>query len=56
MNSSGEDGRFKELVGCLMYLSRRTRPDIATAVGMLSRSSNSPTAASWMQGKRILRY
>ena len=49
-------GKFKEVIGALLYLSTRTRPDIAAAVGYLARDSSSPNEASWMGFKRILRY
>lgn len=48
--------RFKEVIGSLLYLSTRTRPDIVTAVGILSRDSGNPTKESWVGVKRILRY
>lgn len=46
---------FKDLVGSLLYLVTCTRPDIAHAVSMASRTA-SPTMAHWLRLKRILRY
>lgn len=46
---------FKELVGCLLYLVTCTRPDIAHAVSVASRTSE-PTELHWTALKRILRY
>lgn len=46
---------FKELVGCLLYMVTCTRPDIAHAVSIASRTSE-PTEAHWACLKRILRY
>lgn len=46
---------FKELVGSLLYLVTCTRPDIAHAVSMASRTSD-PTQEHWARLKRILRY
>lgn len=46
---------FKELVGSLLYLVTCTRPDIAHAVSVASRTSE-PTEAHWKALKRILRY
>ena len=56
-NSEGltEDYPFKELLGSLQYLVTCTRPDIAHAVNIVSRTSK-PTMANWLQLKRILRY
>ncbi|KAG5457276.1 MAG: hypothetical protein BJ554DRAFT_2755 [Olpidium bornovanus] len=39
-----EKARYAELIGSLIYLSTRTRPDIATAVGFLSRFTANPSA------------
>jgi hypothetical protein len=47
---------FREVVGCLMYLMVATRPDIAYAVGVLSRQVSNPTQRSWTQAKRVLKY
>ena len=49
-------GQFKEVIGALLYLSTRTRPDIATAVNFLARDSSAPTDGSWIGVKRVLRY
>lgn len=49
------DNQFKELLGSLLYLTTCSRPDIAHAVSIASRTSQ-PTQAHWMALKRILRY
>lgn len=46
---------FKELVGSLLYLVTCTRPDIAHAVSVASRTSE-PTDKHWDMLKRVLRY
>lgn len=46
---------FKDLVGSLLYLVTCTRPDIAHAVSVASRTG-SPTMEHWLRLKRILRY
>lgn len=46
---------FKELVGNLLYLATRSRPDISHAVSVASRTST-PTNSHWQALKRILRY
>ena len=50
-----EEYPFKELVGSLLYLVTCTRPDIAHAVSIASRTSK-PTTVHWQLLKRILRY
>lgn len=46
---------FKELIGSLLYLVTCSRPDIAHALSIASRTSK-PTVAHWKFLKRILRY
>ena len=48
--------RYCELVGSLLYIANITRPDIAQAVGVLSRYRNTPTTAHMNEGLRVLRY
>ena len=43
-------------VGSLLYLSTKTRPDIAYAVGNVSHFSSKPTQIHWIAVKRIMRY
>jgi len=45
---------FKELIGSLLYPVTCSRPDIAHAVSMASRTST--PSAHWSLLKRILRY
>ena len=47
---------YSELIGSLLYLSVCTRPDIAQAVGALSRFMAKPTAEHWTAAKSVLRY
>ncbi|KAG5459663.1 MAG: hypothetical protein BJ554DRAFT_8387 [Olpidium bornovanus] len=53
---AAEKARYAELIGSLIYLSTRPRPDINPAVGFLSRFTANPSAAHWNALKRILRY
>jgi hypothetical protein len=48
--------RYCELIGSLLYIANTTRPDIAQAVGVLSRNRNAPTTAHMNEGLRVLRY
>ena len=47
---------YREAVGSLMYLAIATRPDIAYAVGVLSRFSSNPGMAHWKAVKHLMRY
>jgi len=47
---------YASLVGSLLYLSVCTRPDIAFAVGVLSKFMANPTTAHWHAAKAVLRY
>lgn len=47
---------YREAVGSLMYAAVTARPDIAYAVGKVSRKLNDPTEDDWMAVKRIIRY
>lgn len=47
---------FQEAVGCLMYLSHTTRPDIALAVNAVSQFSSCYGFQHWTAVKRIMRY
>jgi hypothetical protein len=51
-----EGNRYLELIGSLLYLANTTRPDIANAVGILSRYRGAPTTSHMRGGKRVLAY
>ena len=53
-----EDVKFpyRSAVGALMYLMMGTRPDIAYAVGVASRSLENPSRSNVIQVKQIFRY
>ncbi|KAG6578252.1 Integrase catalytic core protein [Phytophthora cinnamomi] len=50
------DAPFREAVGALMHLMTSTRPDIAFAVGYVSRFMENPQVEHWIAVKRIFRY
>ena len=47
---------YRQLVGSVLYLSMCTRPDIAQAVGALSRFCSDPCESHWTAAKALLRY
>jgi hypothetical protein len=47
---------YSELVGSLLYLTVCTRPDIAQAVGCLSRYMATPAVSHWTAALGVLRY
>ena len=47
---------YAEAVGTLMYIAIATRPDIAYAVGVLSRFSSNPGVAHWKAVHHLFRY
>lgn len=47
---------YQELIGCLLYLTGCTRPDLAQAVGVLSRFMSAPTDEHMNAAKQVLRY
>ncbi|OAE21888.1 hypothetical protein AXG93_1998s1280 [Marchantia polymorpha subsp. ruderalis] len=48
--------QYQELMGSLNYLANCTRPDIAQAVGLLSRFLHAPTTEHAAASKSVLRY
>jgi hypothetical protein len=51
-----EQTLYKQIIGSLLYLALKTRPDIFTAVCTLSRFTSAPTNYCHMAVKRVLRY
>lgn len=47
---------YQAAVGSLLFLSTKTRPDLAYAVGNVARFCSNPTKAHWSAVKRIMRY
>jgi len=61
LRKTGEDplpdgNRYAELVGFLLYVSTKTRPDITFAVGVLSRFMSCPEQDHMRAAKGVLRY
>lgn len=47
---------YRQVIGCLMYLSVGTRPDISFAVSKLAKYVEKPGETHWKAVKRVLRY
>nr|GFB34246.1 zinc finger, CCHC-type [Tanacetum cinerariifolium] len=47
---------YSRAIGCLMYAMINTRPDIAFAVGKLSRYTSNPSALHWQALGRVFQY
>lgn len=47
---------YQSVVGSLLYLSTKTRPDIAYAISKAARYCSKPTKEHWSVVKRIIRY
>lgn len=47
---------YAQIIGSLMYLMNSTRPDIAYAVGRLSRYTQCPNKEHWMALDRVAKY
>jgi len=47
---------YLSAIGSLMYLSQATRPDLAYAIGALSRFNSDPRPVHWKAVKRVMQY
>ncbi|GJS38509.1 zinc finger, CCHC-type containing protein, partial [Tanacetum coccineum] len=47
---------YSRVIGCLMYTMTSTRPDIAYAVGRLSRFTSNPSGQHWHAITRVFKY
>ena len=47
---------YREVLGSLLFLATRTRPDLATAVSMLGKFQQAPKVEHWKSMKSVIRY
>ena len=47
---------YQEAIGCLLYLSQISRPDICYSVNSLSKYNKCPNSSHWKAVKRVFRY
>jgi hypothetical protein len=52
----GPEFSYQSVIGALMYLANRNRPDIAFVVNLLATHNTTPTMHLWNRIKNILRY
>lgn len=55
-NENYDITKYQELVGELLYIANRTRPDIAVVTSYLSQFNHRPQTNHFKLGKTILRY
>lgn len=55
-NSDTDQYPYQELIGCLMFLSVNTRPDISYATSYLSQFNTRYDKTHWLAAKRVLQY
>ncbi|GJY84293.1 hypothetical protein Tco_0497669 [Tanacetum coccineum] len=48
--------KYSRVIGCLMYAMTCTRPDIAFAVGKLSKYTSNPGTQHWQAIQSVLKY
>ena len=51
-----EGSLYRNIVGSLLYIANRTRPDIMTAVSILTQFVSAPNNSLWKAALRVLRY
>lgn len=51
-----DNSDYQKLIGCLLYISVNTRPDIAASVSILAQCVSGPSSNDWNQLKRVARY
>jgi len=47
---------YQSAVGCLIYVSKSTKPDISFSVSKASRKNSNPTVSDWSKVVNILKY
>lgn len=48
--------QYQKLLGCLLYISINTRPDISASVSILAQKVSMPQQEDWHELKRVLKY
>lgn len=48
--------QYQKLIGCLLYISINTRPDISASISILAQRVSKPRQDDWNELKRVLKY
>ncbi|CAL8150043.1 unnamed protein product [Prunus armeniaca] len=48
--------KYSQMIGSLLYIANKTRPDIAYVVGRLSRETHYPSKEHWNALERVFKY
>lgn len=48
--------QYRQLIGCLLYISVNTRPDISASVSILAQKVSGPNQEDWNEVKRVVKY
>jgi histone deacetylase 1/2 len=56
LSSDPSPGPYSQLIGCLLWISQCTRPDIAFSVNRLSQFLRDPSIDHWNAALRVLQY
>ena len=48
--------KYSQMIGSLLYIANKSRPDISYAVGRLSRYTHSPSKEHWVALERVFKY
>lgn len=51
-----DNNLYQKFIGCLLYVSINSRPDISASVSILARRVSRPTKGDWNELKRVVKY
>lgn len=51
-----DNKKYQKLIGCLLYVSVNSRPDISASISILAQKVSNPNEEDWNQLKRVVRY
>ena len=55
-NNPVNQEKYAQIIGSLLYLANRTRPNIAYAISRPSRYNSNPSISHWTALERVFRY
>lgn len=51
-----DSSQYQKVIGCLLFVSVNSRPDVSASVSILARKVSKPTQEDWTELKRVMRY